>query len=353
MVAPYRGKLYWFWGDTNRLLYPLGLFRTAGATSELPANGGLHPGEGVNFDYFVGDDGFARAMAEVDNPEGVVWVHGVCTVDSDEGERMVTHYARRPGLGDPYEQGIMVYNDEREIFEVAAVFPLEETWRMLQYHPMRFNDCGVEFLEFGSPYAATRVPARMEAVVDPGQYKSWSCVDLATGEPRRNADGALDWQWQDSPPITPKDELEWLAAGLIEADEAFYLPVDVEDSGRHVTLHSGSVYWNEYRQRWVMIAAEITFDDESPSLLGEVWYTEANSPQGPFEKAVRIVTHDKQTFYNPCQHPYFDDDGGRVIYFEGTYCNTFTNSPATQRYNYNQIMYRLDLSHPDIIAAFE
>jgi len=32
------------------------------------------------------------------------------------------------------------------------------------------------------------------------------------------------------------------------------------------------------------------------------------------------------------------------VYFEGTYTNTFTRSPATPRYNYNQLMYRLDLS---------
>jgi hypothetical protein len=353
MVAPYRGKLYWFWGDTNRLLYPLGLFRTAGATSELPSSGGLPPSEGVDYSYFTGADGFARAMAEVENPEGVVWVHGVCTVDSPEGERMVTHYARRPGLGDPYEQGIMVYNDDREIFEVAATFSLDESWRMLQYHPVRVDDGGIVYLQFGSPYAATRVPATLDAVLDPEQYESWSCADTATGRPRRNADGALDWRWQDSPPVSSKDELEWIEADLMEPAEANYLPVDAADADRRVTLHSGSVYWNEYRKRWVMIAVEITFDRDSPSMLGEVWYTEADTPQGPFEKAVRIITHDQQSFYNPCQHPYFDEDGGRVIYFEGTYCNSFTNSPATQRYNYNQMMYRLELDHPDIAASFE
>ena len=32
LAVPYRGRLYWFWGDTNRLSYPLGIFRTAGAT---------------------------------------------------------------------------------------------------------------------------------------------------------------------------------------------------------------------------------------------------------------------------------------------------------------------------------
>ena len=45
--------------------------------------------------------------------------------------------------------------------------------------------------------------------------------------------------------------------------------------------------------------------------------------------------------------PYFDQDGGRTIYFEGTYTHTFSgNSDQTPRYDYNQIMYRLDLADP-------
>lgn len=37
--------------------------------------------------------------------------------------------------------------------------------------------------------------------------------------------------------------------------------------------------------------------------------------------------------------------GGRFVYFEGTYTNTFTsNREKTPRYDYNQIMYRLDLA---------
>ncbi|MCX7826750.1 MAG: hypothetical protein N2689_14515, partial [Verrucomicrobiae bacterium] len=64
-VTPYRGRLYWFWGDTTRLLYPLGHFWTAGATSDLPAKGGLDPADGVNLRYFVGADGFSRPMARL------------------------------------------------------------------------------------------------------------------------------------------------------------------------------------------------------------------------------------------------------------------------------------------------
>src|SRR5262249_27780862 len=47
------------------------------------------------------------------------------------------------------------------------------------------------------------------------------------------------------------------------------------------------------------------------------------------------------------QHPFFDQDGGRRIYFEGTYTAEFSGShEKTPRYDYNQIMYRLDLADP-------
>ncbi|MDB5391072.1 MAG: hypothetical protein JWM11_6718, partial [Planctomycetaceae bacterium] len=65
---------------------------------------------------------------------------------------------------------------------------------------------------------------------------------------------------------------------------------------------------------------------------------------GPWEYAVKIVTHDKYSFYNPKQHPYFDQKGGQLIYFEGTYTQMFSGNPvATPRYEYNQMQYRLDL----------
>jgi hypothetical protein len=83
------------------------------------------------------------------------------------------------------------------------------------------------------------------------------------------------------------------------------------------------------------------------SFLGEIWFAEAPSPMGPWKSARKIVTHDKQTFYNPTQHPFFDQQGGRIVYFEGTFCNTFSGNPyQTPRYDYNQIMYRLDLADP-------
>jgi hypothetical protein len=114
-------------------------------------------------------------------------------------------------------------------------------------------------------------------------------------------------------------------------------------TGKRVLAHGGSVYWNAYRHRWVMIAVEIM----GSSLLGEVWFAEADAPLGPWVYARKIVTHDDYSFYNPKQHPFFDQDGGRLVFFEGTYTQTFSgNKDPTPRYDYNQVMYQMDLADP-------
>ena len=59
-AAPYKGEIYWFWGDTNRMSYPLGLFRTSGAKTALPS-ANFDPASGIPFDYFTDKTGFVRA----------------------------------------------------------------------------------------------------------------------------------------------------------------------------------------------------------------------------------------------------------------------------------------------------
>jgi hypothetical protein len=101
----------------------------------------------------------------------------------------------------------------------------------------------------------------------------------------------------------------------------------------------------------VLVAGQIY---GKPSMLGEVWYAEAEQPTGPFDRAVRVVTHDRQTFYNVCHHSFLDRDGGRLIHFEGTYTHDFSGNPEkTPRYNYNQVLYRLDLDAAGLRAARE
>src|SRR5438270_5093122 len=64
-AAVYGGKVYWFWGDTLRMDYPLGLFRMAGATTPTfdPDAPTSDPAAGIVFDCFVdGKPGLPRAL---------------------------------------------------------------------------------------------------------------------------------------------------------------------------------------------------------------------------------------------------------------------------------------------------
>jgi len=359
---PYRNKIYWFWGDTSRLSYPLGLFRMAGAVSKSPEGKemGLPVSEGMDYSYFTDKDGFCRAMAEVEDPKGVVWLFGITTVPDEDGqERMIAHYSRRKGLGDEYQHGMMVYNDDREMFEVSTTLPLDEKWRFLDGQPVHVKEEGKDYIYGGVPFPNIRVAASLKAVMDPAQYEVFTCVpagsDAEAGEFEKDEDGAPKWVWRkDGVPVTSKDEARWVKRGKLKPEQARLLPADAQNPDKRVQIHTGSVKWNEYRKKWIMIAVEYAYDEaeDYPSPLGEVWYSESDSPVGPFKKALKVVTHQKQTFYNPVHHPFFDEEGGRTIYFEGTYTNQFVPSPPTPYYDYNQIMYRVRLDSHEMGSAF-
>jgi hypothetical protein len=83
-----------------------------------------------------------------------------------------------------------------------------------------------------------------------------------------------------------------------------------------------------------------------------VWYAESKQPDGPWGKAAKVVSHPRYTYYNPVHHTFLDADGGRFIYFEGTYTLEFSGNPvAPARYDYNQLMYKLDLDNPRLKSA--
>jgi hypothetical protein len=191
-----------------------------------------------------------------------------------------------------------------------------------------------------------RVPARGDDFTDVSKYEAFTCLkegsSLEVPQIDRGPDGRPRYVWRkNSLPLSPQAEAKLVRSGRLAADEALFQLRDHE-TGKPVQLNSGSVNWNAYRKKWVMIACET---GGNSSLLGETWFAEADTPTGPWKEAVKIVTHDRMDFYNPKHHPMFDKDGGRVIYFEGTYTKMFSGNPeATPRYEYNQIMYRLDLA---------
>lgn len=337
-VVEYKGARRWLWGDTNRLNYPLGMFRMAGAKTPLKLP---DVSDGIAFDYFTDPKtGFARAMMPLaERPEGVIWIDGVCVVpDGDGKETLVSHYSRRKGLGEQYEHGLAVYDHKTDTFVPKRQLPNDEKWRFTSGHPFVHEEDGKKWLLSGDPAPVVRVPVTLTAVLDPKQYEAFT--------PLNAKKEAGPWRWQkELPPLDAMAEADLVKRKSIRAEDARFTPTG---DGEAVTLHRGTVRWNEYRKRWVMIATQI---GGKPSHLGEVWYAEAAHPTGPFRTAVKVLTHDKMSFYNPVHHPFLDVDGGRTIHFEGTYTADLSGSPdRTPRYDYNQVLYRLDLDAPGLKA---
>jgi hypothetical protein len=336
----YKDTLYLFWGDTNRPAHPLGLFQMSGATALLPEQGGLSPDVGVNLKYFVGQDGFSRAMAPLKEP-GVVWIDGVLAVKDAEGtERMVCHYSRRKGLAGEYEHGLMLWNDEKELFERIKILEGKTNWRHPRGQPTRVTNDDGDYFYFTFPFATTRVKATYEAVTNPAEYEALAAVE-------ESAQTKIRWQ-RFVKPLEQKPETQLMIYGKVALKDTRLQLVDAV-SDKQVIMHNGTVRWNAYRNRWILIGVQI--EGES-SFLGEVWYAESDQIDGPWTKGVKIATHDKYSFYNPVQHHFLDREGGRYVYFEGTYVHTFSgNEKPTPRYDYNQVMYRLDLADPRLKAA--
>ncbi|HOD81598.1 MAG: hypothetical protein BWX88_02971 [Planctomycetes bacterium ADurb.Bin126] len=352
MTAIYRDKLYWFWGDTNRVRYPLGHFQMSGATSLLPGKGGLPPSQGVNLDYFVDAEGFSRKMAPMTRPGQavLVWLDGFVVVPDAAGQqRMAAHYAQLKGLGHVLEHGLMLYNDRKEIFEKVLELPQAEKWRHPQGRPVRWTDGGKDYYVFPAPYPVVRAPATLDALKDMSAYEAFTCLkpgsrfDKSDPPLHRDQAGKLVWAWKaNTDPITQEQEADLIKARKIKPDEARFQLRDIE-GGKTIKLQGGTFHPNACRKKWIMVGLQVW----GSSMLGEVWFAQADSPAGPWTTARKIVTHDKYSFYHPCHHPYFDEEGGRIIYFDGTYTATFSgNEHPTPRYDYNQIMYRLDLADP-------
>lgn len=299
-LAAHRGRLHWVWGDTTLPRYPLGIFHATSATTSLDPLPHPVPPIRIRFDLFRDSQGQPRAVAEMPG-EGPTWLSGLASVTNREGRaRLVAVYAKiRPPL-EVYRWGLCVWDEAGERFEF-----LKELWTksgdrpdpppVPEGHAVWWRDeQGRAWLLFGNPFPRLRCPATFEAWSDPAQ-----------------------WERVDAPDP------------LVSAD------------GRRVEPHSGSIAWHPWRKRWVVVFME-RFG--RPSAFGEVWYAEASSPLGPWGRAVKVLSHDNYTFYNPRIHAEILRPDSPVLLFEGTYSREFADRPEpTPRYDYNQVLYRLDL----------
>ncbi len=329
-ATPYKGKIFWLWGDTNNPQYPLGNYQTTCATTPLDQR----PEQGLRYDYFMSAKEPTRLRHMYPHSEaGCVWLFGLLTVKDEQGsDALLAHYGRFMGLDQSKDHGICRFNDTSGVFEKVEELGSDNTWRFLRGNAVRATTAEGDYFYFAEPFLHTRVKATRQDIINPTSYEALA-FDQATQLYR--------WQ-KEQPPTTQGEEFKMLLTGKMKAASARYHIKDIA-TGKPVRFHSTSIEWNAHRQRYVLIGLQ-SGDKTDPSPLGEVWYAEAKAPDGPWIKAIKVASHPRYSFYNPVHHAFFDAEGGRYIYFQGTYSLEFSGNPlAPARYDYNQLMYRLDL----------
>jgi hypothetical protein len=307
--AVYRGKMFWAWGDTTLPNYPLGIFDMSSATTPVQPLASFEPPLRLKLDYFRDHAGKLRGVAKMPG-SGPTWVSGYVSLPDKTGRaRLCGSYMKIRNHLEVYEWGLCVWDDATEKFDQLRVVwtkseksPKAPT--VPDGHPVFWKDAGgKEWVYFGNPLPFLRCPATFEAWQDSA---TWEVL-----KPQESLPSA-----KDAKPVKP---------------------------------HSGSIAWNEFRKRWVTVFME-SFG--KPSVFGELWYAEADAPTGPWGLAVKVLTHENYTFYNPRLHPEFTPANSPILIFEGTYTAEFADKPQpTPRYNYNQMLYRLDLDDPALAPA--
>jgi hypothetical protein len=343
----YHNKISWFWGDTNRAEYPLGNFSTTGATSPLPAQGGLAPSVGINLHY-IADANFVKKMVEIPGPYPI-WIGALMSVKDDAGkEHLIAYYTQVKGLEARISRGVIEFNDAKQQFEIIKKIDLDAVPDVYD-HPFPVTVDGTPNFYFVAPYPTVRVKATYNDAIDLSNYESFTPLVAGSRYSKGSAQldrqgGKLSWAWKkNTPPLNSMQMKELIDSGAMKLEECPFRMQNADD-GKPILVHGGSVFWNDYRKKYIMIFGQAM---GAESMLGEIWYSEAKSPEGPWVNAKKIATHPKMDLYNPTQHAFFDEPGGKVIYFEGTLANTFSgNAFQTPGYDYNQLMYRLDLSDP-------
>lgn len=312
-VATYRGRLFWLWGDTTLARHPLGIFHSTAAWTPLRPLDRFTPPVRLRFDYVRDAGGAPRAVAPLPG-EGPTWLSACVSLPDAVGtERLGASYMKiKPPL-EAYEWGLCVWNDAAQRFERLKVLWTRSADRPEppphpEGHAVRWTDAaGRDWVLFGNPLPFLRCPARFESWQDPA---TWEVLQ---------------------PPTSLRDA----------ATGAAIRP--------HRAAHSGAIGWHPWRRRWVAVFMQAF---GQPSAFGELWYAEADAPTGPWGPAVKVLSHDNYTFYNPRLHLELTPPEAPLLLFEGTYTAQFADRPApTPRYDYNQVLYRLDLDDPALAAA--
>ena len=420
MALPFKDKVFWFFGDTECPQGPrstdcqhYGRF-TTGATSPFPptdaksvapsleyfsSNNASDPG-GMSSDGLPdpallaqwNPDGFPHPRAMLAGPgrprwfNMSTWVGSLTVVTSSKQEsRMYLRYVC-PNGGPDVLYGLALWDEADEVFrplvgksgysfrysgaQVVQRLSPDDTKTGHIYYASAF---AMERVQSGS-FTAFEDPARVEyftpcAASDRGGCTDtsgdwgWKSADLASGGTANPSGHAY---------FGPAQEAAAIAAGHLASSDA-RMQVTDSKTGKPIggTLSRGSVNWNAFRNRYVLIAdRHDAHPSDKTSRYGEIYYCESDAIVGPWTECTVVATHawTGSSCYNPLQLAWLDEGGGKVVYFACTWTSMSSGGPghsdrackfanyggigcavAVPRYEYNNLVFRLDVE--DMLAA--
>jgi hypothetical protein len=307
VTAELCGRTLWLWGDTRLVHHPLGIFNVSAAWTQhfqpplIPPL--CPPFEYISARSAAHGEMRPRGVAAVPG-DGPTWIWGAVTLPDSQGTpHLVATAVKVRDKLHQYRWHLVEWDAREEMFK-----PIETVWTEDAAHPkpppipeghaVPWTDRdGLDCILFCKPFPILRTPATYEGWRD---SKNWQPLTAATAA------------------TTP--------------------------TGQAITVHNGHIAWHPWCSKWLAI---FTQRGGTSSSLGEVWLAQASDPFGPYIAAHKVLSHDRYTFYNPVLHPHFFRADSPLIYFEGSYTAEFSgNKLPTPRWDYNQVMYQLDLSKP-------
>ncbi len=305
-VKPYGDKLFWLWGDTNVRSYPLGVFNTTASYTANPPFSAWVPPVAPKYANFKNSDGNIRGV--IDQPwGGLMWIFGLVDLKDKKGNAKLggawTCVSGNNANSSGSCNGLCTWNPDTEKFDITRV--LNSSTNSCSMFPdgnnMKWTDeKGKKWILFGGPYPWLKIP---------DSYESWCNPD--TWEKLSYSSRAATCKGSTTSTVTPKGgQMMWNAA-IGKYVAIFYLDLD----------------------------------------FGGLWYAEADSPFGPWYNAEKVCQMDNYNFYNPVVHAESDPTKPYLI-FEATYTDAFVGQPdPTARWNYTQVLYRLNLDGTACEAA--
>ena len=230
--AIYKGKIYWFWGDTNRLAYPLGNFGMAGAVSDLPGQRRARSGRRrrpatTSWTTTASPGPMVRRATDLRWLDGLIGPQG--RRRHGAADRQVRD--AQVASGQRLAEGSIVYDDEKDAFENSVhIRPRRAAVPRRPPVPPHRRRRRVRLLPRALPAAARARPTGTRS--GPRGLRGLhlprarhAASRQAEAKVDRDAAGKLVWAWKKNTPARSRSEQkELIDAGLIKPDEALVPP---------------------------------------------------------------------------------------------------------------------------------